>query len=165
MTDFRAKAQSDASTSAAGLKKKGRQNRRTKRGDLTTVPTDLDNAGNTSFHVGTGGLTSEPQKQWPCLVESPIFNSDYPTFCDCLRPQCSRHCPVARDLLFRRCTEYSWPDPVIIGFNKRSMPPEPRANCETGGQTGDPGDLNKDPSACRCMPLVNVRSLNMRRSF
>jgi hypothetical protein len=140
MTEFKPKGQpDDVSTSAAGTKKKGRQNRRTKRGDQTTVSTDLDNSANTIFptHVGNGSaedFKSTSQKQWPCLVPSSVYNPDYPTFCECLQPYCPRHCPVARDLLFRRCTDLSWPDPGIVGYNDWSVSSGPRGNCDRQGE-------------------------------
>ena len=150
VTEFKPKAQPNASGSVADLKKKGRQNRRTKRGDLTTVSTDFDNAANTSLIDPTpNDLKPAPQKQWPCLVRSGLYNADYPTFCECLQPDCSRHSPAARDILMRRCTEYSWPDPRIVGFNLT----EERANCDPGAPTGD---RKEDPSACKCTPWMRV---------
>lgn len=173
VTEFKPKDQPGVASSTPGPKKKGPQNRRTKRGDLTTVSTNLDNGANTIFpnntRTGTGppleDLKSVPQKQWPCLVQSPVYNPEYPTFCECLQPHCLRHCPAARDLLFRRCTDYSWPDPGIVGFNDWMIPPEPGAGCGTSVQTGHPGDLNKDPSVRKCTPSINVSLLNKRRSF
>ena len=169
MTEFKPKEPPGVAISTPGPKKKGPQNRRTKRGNLSTVSTGLDNAANAispnNGHAGTGPtpevLKPAPQKEWPCLVQSPVYNPDYPTFCECLQPHCLRHCPAARDLLFRRCTDYSWPDPGIVVVNDWMIPPERRANCETG----HPGDLDKDPSTRKCTPSINVSLLNRRRSF
>jgi hypothetical protein len=165
VTEFKSKDQLGSATSTLGPKKKGPQNRRTKRGGLSAVSTDLDNAASTTFPDNAEDLKSAPRKQWPCLVQSQIYNPDYPTFCECLQPHCHRHCPVARDLLFRRCTDYSWPDPGIMGFSDRLMPPELRANGDTGVQTGHSGNFNKDPGGCKSTPSINVSVLNEGCSF
>ena len=110
MTEFKPRDQSSGTASAANLeKKKGGQKRRTKREDSNTVSTSR---GNGAHAVGAGVA---PRKRWPCLVPSPIYNADYPTFCECLQPQCAYHCPIARCILSRVCTTYSWPPPSVCG--------------------------------------------------
>lgn len=114
MTEFRPKDQSSGSTPAASLeKKKGGQKRRTKREDSNTVSTSRRNGANA---VGADVAPQPaPKKRWSYLVPSPIYNPDYPTLCECLQPQCSYHCPIARCILSLACTAYSWPPPPVCG--------------------------------------------------
>ena len=163
MTEFKPKDQHGAATSATGAKKKGGQSRRTKRGDLTAVSNGLDNTSNTT-HVGTGPLPEElkpaPRKQWPPFVKLIVYDPDCPTLCSCLQPHCSQHCPAARDLLFRRCTDFSWPDPRITDFDDRFILPKPPWNPDTNSQTGRPEDFNRDPSTRKCIPSINMNLPN-----
>jgi hypothetical protein len=146
VTEYRPK---DQATPSVGLKKGGPK-RRTKREDPTTVSTALGNAANTmvssNARVGAGPPPEEPrpapQKRWPCLVRSQTYNSDYPTFCECLQPHCPHHSPAAKDILTRGCTSFSWPPPGIAGVNEWPPPAEPHTNCDTFG------DLNGDPGSC-----------------
>ena len=59
MTEFQPKDQPGASASAASAKKKGRQNRRTKRGDLDAV---LDDAANKVFPSNAHDPSPEKSK-------------------------------------------------------------------------------------------------------
>jgi hypothetical protein len=112
VTEFKPKDQLSASTSASLEKKKGGQKRRTKREGLNTIPTVLGSRVKLSHPLKS--LSRHLKERWPCLVRSPIYNPDYPTFCECLQPHCSYHCPTARCILSRGCTTYSWPAPEVI---------------------------------------------------
>lgn len=116
MTEFKPQDQPSASTSAVNIeKRRGRQKRRTKREDLNTAPTALGDG------VEAGPSPENPQsallKRWPCLVRSPIYNPDYPTFCGCFQPHCSHHCPIARGIVSRGCTNFSWPAHGITSYS------------------------------------------------
>lgn len=161
MTEFKPKDQSSASTSAASLKKKGGHKRRTKRGDLSTVPTAPGDMANSIGSHGTHTATapppetsqSVPEKRWPCLVRSPIFDPDYPTFCECLQPHCSHHCTTAKDILSRGCTTYSWPSPEVTSYNSQSLSAKSCTNHDTGIEAHCQRDLIEDLSACECVPF------------
>lgn len=160
MTEFNPRDQLGASTSAASLgKKKGGQKRRTKREGLnTTAP---GNAANVIVPRGTHAdiiplseeSQSAPNKQWPCLVRSPIYNPDYPTFCECLQPDCSYHCPTAKCILSRGCTTYSWPAPEIMRNSNWSLPARPYESHDTGVEAGNQGGLIEDHDSCKCVPF------------
>jgi hypothetical protein len=122
MTEYQPKDQPGVTTFTAGPKK-GVRKRRKKREDMDAVSTALDNAATTI--IGTDptpeGPKPAPQKQLPCLVRSSIYNPDYPTFCECLQPDCSHHSPIARELLLRSCTAHSWPPPWIAGLSDANV--------------------------------------------
>ena len=155
MTEFKLK---DASTPTAGPKKKGGQKRRTKREDLSTVPTALGNAANTivpnGARTGIGpGPQPAPQRRRPCLVRSPIYNPNYPTFCECLQPHCSHHCPTARGILSRGCTTYSWPAHEAMSYSDWSVSAEQRTNHDVGVEIVHRWEPIEDHSACTCVPF------------
>lgn len=166
MTEFKSKDQLSASTSASLEKKKGGQKRRTKRESLNTIPTALGNAVSHGAHVEIIPPPQEsqpaPKKRWPCLVRSPIYNPDYPTFCECLQPHCSYHCPTARSILSRGCTTYSWPAPEVIRNSSWSLPAESYTNRYIGVGTGRQGSLVEDPDACKCVSFLDVSFLNQK---
>jgi len=153
-TEFKIKG---VSTSTAGPeKKKGGQRRRTKREVPSIVPTALGNAANTivpnGMHTGIDpGPQSAPQKRRPCLVRSPIYNPDYPTFCECLQPYCSYHCPTARGILSRGCTTYSWPAHEAMNYSDWSLSAERCTNYDVSAEAGHQGGLVEDPNACMCV--------------
>ena len=128
VTEFRPNDQPNTSIPAASLeKKKGGQKRRTKRGDLNAA---LGNAASTVVPNGTHtgidplpeGPQSAPQHRWPRFVRSPIYNPKLLTFCECLQPHCSYHCPSARSILSRGCTTYSWPAHEAMSYSDWSPP-------------------------------------------
>lgn len=129
VTEFKPKVQPSISTLTTGIKKRGGQKRRTKRGDLDTISTALGNAVSRTVPNGTDAEIdpppedprSAPQKRRPCLVRSPIYNPDYPTFCECLQPHCPHHCPIARSILSRGCTTYSWPAHESMSYSDWSL--------------------------------------------
>ena len=166
VTEFKFKDQLSASTSANLEKKKGGQKRRTKREILNATPTALGNAVSHGAHVEIIPPPQEsqaaPKKRWPCLVRSPIYNPDYPTFCECLQPHCSYHCPTARSILSRGCTTYSWPAPEVIRNSGWSPPAESYTNSYIGVETGRQGGLIEDPDACKCVSFPDVSFLNQK---
>lgn len=149
MTEFRPRDQPAVSSSSAGSKKRGRQNRRTKREDLAAELTDLDNPSNTfspsNTRIGTGpppeDLKPAPGKQWPFFVPAAMYDPKYPTICECFQPRCPGHCSTGRDLLLRHCTNYSWPGAGIVGLRSLGIP-----------QARHLAVFNEDPSACKRMP-------------
>ena len=155
MTEFKPKGQQSTSALSAGLKKKGGQKRRTKREDINNVSTALDNAANTIVpsNPQIGGDQPAPQKRWPHFVRSPVYNPDYPTFCQCLQPDCAYHSPAARDMLLRGCTTFSWPRPGIIGLSDWPLSVDPHGNIDTGMRGWHTGDLNDGPGGCECHPF------------
>ena len=161
MTEFRPKDQLSASTSANPEKKKGGQKRRTKREGLSTIPTALGDAANANVshdtHVELVSLSQEsqpvPKERWPCLVRSPIYNPEYPTFCECLQPHCSYHCPTARSILSRGCTTYSWPAPGVIRNSGWPLLAESYMNLDSGVEARHRGGLIGDSDACKCVPF------------
>lgn len=156
VTEFKPKDQLSASTSAGVEKKKGGQKRRTKREGLNTIPAAnaIDSHG---AHVEIISPSQEsqpvPKERWPCLVRSPIYSPEYPTFCECLQPHCSYHCPAARSILSRGCTTYSWPTPGVIRNSGWPLPAESYMNFDSGVGARYPGGLIGDSDACKCVPF------------
>jgi hypothetical protein len=154
VTEVKHRDQSSASTSAGLEKKKGGQKRRTKRDDLNTVPTTLGNADNMIVPNGTHIEIDPPQKRWPRLVRSTVYNPDYPTFCECLQPHCPHHCPTARGILSRGCTTYSWPAHETMSYSDWSLLAEPHANHDAGVEADRRGGLVGDPRSCKCVQFT-----------
>ena len=161
VTEFKPKDQLSASISASLEKKKGGQKRRTKRDGSNAISTVLGDAENAIVSHGARveSISSRqesqpaPKERWPCLVLSPIYNPDYPTFCECLQPHCSYHCPTARCILSRGCTTYSWPAPRVIRNSGWPPPAESYTNPDIGVEAGHQAGLVEGPGACKCVPF------------
>lgn len=141
VTEFKPRDQLSASTSVASQgKKTGGLKRRTKR-EIISPP---------------GESQSAPKKRWPCLVRSPTYDPNYPTFCECLQPHCSYHCPTARGILTRGCTTYSWPAPEIMSYGDWPLLAEPYANHDTGIEAGNQRGHIENHGACKCVPFPTL---------